>query len=67
MPTLDQLKQTQVEILKDRLFGPNGLGVQNFHVSLGEYKSTPEQIATEVNKALDAIERGDFKEIHSVD
>lgn len=50
---------TQVKILKERLYGKDGLGVTNFKFTPGYGKFiTPEQIATEVNKALDSIESG---------
>lgn len=49
--------------LMDRLFGDPDRKVRNFNIYPGERKCTPEELCAEVNKALDAIEAGDFEEV----
>jgi hypothetical protein len=57
---------TELERLKERLYGPNGLGVKNFRFDLAENcKATPEEIARDINKSLDAIEAGEYTELES--
>jgi hypothetical protein len=57
-------QKTQVEILWERL---QASGVKNFHVTPGSGNPTAEQIAEQVNIALDAIGRGDYELIENFD
>lgn len=53
---------SEMERLKQRLKDSR---VTNFHVFRGSNKdATDEDIAREVNKSLDAIERGEFEEVN---
>lgn len=59
---------TEVDRAKHRLFGPNGLGVKNISIFPGAKPGvSAEQVATELNKALDRIEAGDVTLINDSD
>ncbi len=52
---------TEIEKLKDRLFG---MGCKNFHVDVVEgSNATGEEIAQQVNRALDEIAAGNFETV----
>ncbi len=51
--------KTQLEILKDRLFGDPDNKTLNFNVFPGTKPATPEQMAGEINKAMDQIATND--------
>lgn len=60
-------EETQLAKLKERLFGENGLGVTNIKIAPGHNRhATPEEIAGELNKALDRLKQGDFEIIAEV-
>lgn len=53
---------TEVEKASKRMFGPGSMGVTNINFTLGSRTDlTAEDIARELNKALDAVEAGDFE------
>lgn len=53
---------TEVEKASKRMFGPGSMGVKNISFTLGSRTDlTAEDIARELNKALDAVEAGDFE------
>jgi len=55
---------TQVEIASQRMFGQNSLQVKNVGFTLGSNPNvTAEDIARELNKALDQLEEGNFEEV----
>lgn len=47
--------KTQLEILKDRLFGDPDFRTTNISIFPGTKPATPEQIAGEINKAMDQL------------
>lgn len=54
--------KTQVELLAERLYGPNGLGVTNFKFTPGDKPGlTAEDYATAINQSLDSIAAGDYE------
>jgi len=55
---------TEVEIASKRMFGPGSLQVANIGFTLGSNAdASAEDIARELNRALDAIEAGNFEEV----
>ena len=55
---------TQIEILRERLFGKSGMSARNFSIFPGSNpNAAPEDIAGEINKTLDEFSRGNFEEI----
>jgi hypothetical protein len=61
---------TQVELAAKRLFGPGGLGVTNISIFPGtDPNVTAEQIAGELNRALDQLEAGtaEIVDINDID
>ena len=56
---------TEIEKAKKRLFGPGSIGATNikFFPLLPGQSATAEQMAAQLNKALDQIEAGNFEEI----
>lgn len=47
---------TELEKLKERLYGEGGLGVTNFHIFPGTNPNvTAEEVAREVNRSLDNV------------
>lgn len=55
---------TEVEKLKERLYGEGGLGVTSFNIFPGTNPNvTAEEVAREVNHSLDQLEAGNFEEI----
>jgi hypothetical protein len=61
---------TQVELAAQRLFGPGGLGVTNIGISRGSDPNvTAEEIAGEINRALDQLEAGtaEIVDINEID
>lgn len=59
--------KTQLEILKDRLFGDPDFRTTNINIFPGTKPATPEQIAGEINKAMDQIAAGDFELVEDFD
>ena len=60
-------EQSQVQILKDRLYGENGLQPLDIKITPGNNRyATPEEVAGEINKALDQLENGDFEVIAEI-
>lgn len=57
---------TEMEKLKRRLFGPDGIGVANVNIFPGD-NPDPEKMAAQLNAALDEIIRGDSQEIEEFD
>ena len=56
---------SQIELAKNRLYGEHGLGATNIKLYLGTDRDvTPEEIAGEINRALNDLEAGkiDFKD-----
>jgi hypothetical protein len=56
---------TEIEKASRRLYGPGSLGVMNikFFPPVPGMGITAEQLAAQINRALDQIEAGDFEEI----
>lgn len=53
---------SQVDKLKLKLYGPDGVGCTNFNFSRGISNNvTDEQIAAEINKAIEQIESGNIE------
>lgn len=53
---------SQVDKLKLKLYGPNGVGCTNFNFSRGSANNvTDEQIAAEINKVIEQIETGNIE------
>lgn len=64
---MSELQQSEMDRLKDRLYGPDGIGVTNVGITRGLNPNvTPEQIAGEMNRALDALADGDFEIIADI-
>jgi hypothetical protein len=58
---------TEVERAAQRMFGPGGLGVKNFNLFPGTNpNATTEQVAAELNRALDRLEAGEFEMVDEV-
>lgn len=55
-----EMPLTEVERLRNRL---KAMGAKQLRISHGSRPATAEEVAGEVNRALDAIERGDFEEV----
>lgn len=51
----------EVNKLKNKLYGKDGLGVTNFNVFPGSKKVDIETLAKEINQAIFKIENGDFE------
>ena len=52
---------TEIQKLNQRLFGPDSLMAKNVKIFRGSGNDvTPEQIAREINRSLDQIERGEY-------
>ena len=51
---------TQIDKAANRL---NAMGATRLSIFPGESSATAEQIASEINRALDAIEAGDYDEV----
>lgn len=59
--------ESQMSVLKERLFGENGLHPLDIKITPGLNRyATPEEIAGEINKALDQLENGDFEVIAEI-
>lgn len=55
---------TEIEKVKARMFGPGSLEVKNIGFTLGARNDiTAEDIARELNRALDQLEAGDFEDV----
>lgn len=64
---MKESEQSQVQILKDRLYGENGLQPLDIKITPGLNRhATPEEIAGELNKALDQLENGDYEVIAEI-
>lgn len=57
-------EMSEVEKLRKRL---EAMNCKSFHVTRGEQPSTPEQLAAEVNRCLDRMERGELKEVFDIE
>lgn len=55
---------TEMEKLRNRLVD---MGATNIGLTLGETATTQEELASEINKALDQIEAGDYDELNEGD
>ena len=57
-----------IETLAERLYGQNGLGIKDIKISMNETSNaTDEEIAEQISKVLDQIERGDFELVENFD
>jgi hypothetical protein len=59
---------TEVQRAAERLFGPGGLGVKHIALFPGSSPNvSAEQVAAEINRALDQVEAGEFALVGDVD
>ncbi len=54
---------SQLQVVKNRLFGKDGLNVKNVKMFNGTSETTSEQMSHEINRALSQIEDGQAQEV----
>jgi len=52
---------TELQRASARLFGPHGIGCSDIKIFPGDGQFTAEQLAGEINKALDALQSGNYE------